>query len=86
MKPHKISRLLGHGLAHVQNIVDNTLDWGFKKLQNAGDKKPKKNEHTIIRHSKTAAKFLGEMGTAYFEKYKELKTEKIKPQKKKRNR
>ncbi len=73
MSHKKISHLLGHGFAHLQNTIDKVAAWSFGKLKKVGSKKDRKNTGRIAHESKRVAKFFGEMGTEYFKKYSELK-------------
>ena len=74
--------IVGSGLAHVQNTVDEVADWGFKKMNELGAKpvKSKKSEKKVVTNARRAGhfalKFLGSTGEAYFEKYGELKRKK----------
>lgn len=69
---------LGHGLAHVQNTFDCTLEWGFKRLRRFGETEPpKKKGNPYLQGAKKITKgalfFLGDIGDSFYTKYAELK-------------
>ena len=71
---------IGHGLAHVQDAIDDVSKWGFQKMRSAGENKtPKKqkNENKYIygakKLGKTSLGFLGNIGDAFYDKYSDLK-------------
>ena len=79
-KAQNWARLLGHGLAHVQDGVDFAIDIGFKAMKKAANEKSskkKKDENKYLYAGKKAGKellgFLGEAGDAFYKKYGELK-------------
>lgn len=82
-KGNNWARLVGHGLAHVQNGFDFAADLGFVLLKKAGkgaNKPPKKDENKYVYQAKRTARntmrFLGILGDEYYKKYEELKADK----------
>lgn len=74
------AKMIGRGLAHVQNGIDHVADEGFKVLKNTGSKKiPKKKEdenkyvYAAKRFGLGVTKFLGTLGDEYYKKYGDLK-------------
>ncbi len=64
---------MGHGLAHLQDVVDRTIAFGFKKMKHVGTKKVKEESSKFRRYFRKTAGFLGEMGSSFYEKYEEIK-------------
>jgi hypothetical protein len=74
------ARLVGHGLAYVQDGIDDVLTWGFKRIRKVADEPappPPKDSNpylqTAARAGRGLLRFLGEAGDAYYRKYGELK-------------
>jgi len=81
-KGNNWAKLVGHGLAHVQDGMDFAIDIGFKTMKKVADlpeEKKKKNDNKYIHMSKKAGKevlgFLGTAGDSFYKKYGELKKE-----------
>lgn len=76
----RIARMLGHGYAHFQHTLDKGISWGLGKMRESS-KKPEKVidpeasqfEVQAKRAAKSTMRFVGELGSSYFEKYEELK-------------
>ena len=73
---------VGHGLAHIQDGIDDVCGWGVKKMRSAGNEKmPKKqkNENKYLYGAKKVGMgtlgFLGNVGDAFYDKYADLKKE-----------
>ena len=64
---------LGTFFAYFQDTVDQVVAFGFKKLEESGNKKSRKTDHSAKKALKKTAGFLGEMGATFYEKYEELK-------------
>jgi hypothetical protein len=71
----KISSLIGKGFAHIQDGFDRVCVWGFDKLKKVDTKTAPKNENQIVHGARKVGGFVGEVGTEYFEEYKNLKKE-----------
>ena len=76
---HSLATLLGHGYAHVQHLMDKGIEWGLGKMKESdlAEKPPKKQEKVRFRRTKSVIRgmfgLIGTAGTAYYEKYEELK-------------
>lgn len=73
-KDPKFSQLLGKGCAHVQNGIDEVVDWGFKKLKKIEKNPKKKDEHTLVKITRKIGGFIGDAGTEYYKEYKRIKS------------
>lgn len=69
----KLSHLLGKGVAHIQDGMDQLATWGFKKLKEVDTKPKKEDEHTVIKASRKVGGFLGEVGSEYYSEYENIK-------------
>ncbi len=89
-KKNKVSRTIGRGLAHVQSFVDDALHGAFNFLKKSGSKHstPPDPNHPIKSKLKTGlkktAKFLGETGDSFYEKYEDLNAKKREDRKNKK--
>lgn len=72
MKP-SLAQKIGHGFAHLQDGVDRLVHFGCQKLASTGKKKLPKDAHPAQKALHSATTFLGEMGSAFYTKYEELK-------------
>lgn len=78
------SRKIGSVLARFQVFVDNVFEFGFKKLKAYGGKKrpPLEKPETLkgkaVGFAHKSASFIGDVGSAYYEKYQKLKAVKEK--------
>ncbi|MBF89455.1 MAG: hypothetical protein CMG75_07285 [Candidatus Marinimicrobia bacterium] len=63
------SKRLGELLAHLQDLFDSLLHFGFKRVSES-----EKNNKSKNKKFNKFLKFLGEIGQSYFNKYDELKT------------
>ncbi|MDO8648803.1 MAG: hypothetical protein Q7R81_03390 [Candidatus Peregrinibacteria bacterium] len=77
-KTTSTARTLGHGLAHVQHMIDGLWIWGLKTARELGAKPEPKSMKSpalsrVRKFGKQALRFLGSTGEAYYEKYGELK-------------
>lgn len=68
----KASKVLGKGLAHVQDAVDRVFAWGFGKLKDSS-KDPEKEENQVIKAGKKVGGFIGDAGVEYYDEYEKLK-------------
>ena len=77
-----VPQKIGSTLAVFQGLCDDLMQFGFKKLKQAGKKKPgpKKDVKTVIGKSKKYARlsagFLGEIGDSFYKTYEEIKARK----------
>lgn len=69
----KISNTLGETLAYLQDVVDQVVAFGFKKLKGTGSTKVKKTDSSFKKTLIKTAGFLGEAGSSFYEKYEEIK-------------
>ncbi|MFH0851907.1 MAG: hypothetical protein V1876_04130 [Candidatus Peregrinibacteria bacterium] len=74
-----VARALGQTFATVQHLTDLLIAWGSRKLKQVGDQpeqmKPKKGVLPMVRHSmRVTARFVGNLGDAYYEWYERLKS------------
>lgn len=73
------SRKIGSFLARLQVFIDNVFEFGFKRLKAFGGKKrllPEKPETLkgkAVGFAHKSASFIGDVGSAYYEKYQKLK-------------
>ncbi|MBP9718649.1 hypothetical protein KBD59_05135, partial [Candidatus Gracilibacteria bacterium] len=77
-------RKLGSFLAKVQAVVDDVIEFGFKKLKSV-NKKPTpppppdaKIKDKVIHAAHVGAGFIGEAGESYYETYQKIKAKKDK--------
>lgn len=73
-----VARALGQTLATVQHLTDLVVAWGSRKLKQVGEMPepaaPKKDVLFWIRHSaRVTARFVGNLGDAYYDWYEKLK-------------
>jgi len=78
-----VARALGQTLATVQHLADLLVVWGSRKLKRMGDRpepvKLKKGILPIVGHAfRVTARFVGNLGDAYYEWYEKLKARKMK--------
>ena len=73
---------IGHGLAYLQDGVDDVCKWGFAKMRSIGYSKmpkQKREENRCVYGAKKLGRgtlgFLGNIGDAFYRKYTELKKE-----------
>ncbi len=75
--PNPIAELIGFAYAHLQHGIDRAVDWGFRRMREAGEQEPKARKtqaaSKAARAAKSAIRFLGQTGEAYFRTYEELK-------------
>ena len=74
----KLTHLLGKGCAHIQDGLDQVVDWGFKKLKKLEETPPKKDEHEFLKATRKDGGFIGELGTEYYKEYEKIKHERSK--------
>lgn len=80
---HPTARKVGKVLAHLQSTLDDVVEWGFKKMREAGDREEEmpKEPETLGEKGRSAlkktAKFLGQTGESFYESYEKLKAEKV---------
>ncbi|MDO8469016.1 MAG: hypothetical protein Q7S29_04635 [Candidatus Peribacter sp.] len=78
-----VARALGQTFATVQHLTDLVVAWGSRKLKQVGDQpdpaKPRKGIlPTLKRSLRATARFVGNLGDAYYEWYERLKARKMK--------
>lgn len=76
-----VARALGQTLATVQHLADLFVAWGSRRLKQAGDQAepvvPQKGVLPLVRRSlRVTARFVGNLGDAYYEWYERLKARK----------
>lgn len=81
MSKKSLAKRLGAGLARVQALGDDVINLGFRSLKNVGSGKPKK-QGAVGKAMRSTARFLGEMGQEFYQKYDQIKSEKGKRQEK----
>lgn len=78
-----VARALGQTFATVQHLTDLVVAWGSRKLKQVGDQpEPAKSKKgvlpTIKRSLRVTARFVGNLGDAYYEWYEKLKARRMK--------
>ncbi|MBU1151656.1 hypothetical protein KJ632_02400 [Patescibacteria group bacterium] len=73
----KISTNIGRIFAHLQSVFDELLDFGFKKMKEAGGTEEKKEDSGIKRGAKAVLGFLGDVGESFYDAYEKIKAEKV---------
>jgi len=73
-----VARALGQTFATVQHLTDLVVAWGSRKLKQVGDQPepaiPKKGVLPLVKRSlRVTARFVGNLGDAYYEWYEKLK-------------
>ncbi len=68
---------MGSLLALLQHGADQVIEWGFHSLEKIPeDKKAQQKKGmigNILRFGKGSVRFVGRMGSAYYQRYEELK-------------
>lgn len=72
-KKTKAPESVGRLLARIQNLVDRGIEFGLKKVADAGSGPLPKNAPGWKKIAKKAAAATGEAGRAYFDEYEKLK-------------
>jgi len=78
-----VARALGQTFATVQHLTDLVVAWGSRKLKQVGDRpepvQSKKGLLSMACYSlRATARFVGNLGDAYYEWYEKLKARKMK--------
>ena len=73
-----VARALGQTFATVQHLTDLVIAWGSRKLKKLGDQPEPAKTGTgvllLVKHSfRVTARFVGNLGDAYYEWYETLK-------------
>ena len=79
MSKKSFAKRLGAGLARVQALGDDVISMGFQGLKNVGKSKPK-NQGVVGGALRSSARFFGELGQEFYQKYEQIKSEKGKRQ------
>lgn len=72
-KKDKTAKLLGQGLALVQDTIDRTVAWGFGKLKDI-DADTVNEQNKIVKAAKQAGGFIGKAGSEFYTEYERLKS------------
>lgn len=74
-KKSKIPESVGRLFARIQNLVDRGIEFGLKKVGEAGSGPLPKNAPGWKKAAKKAAEMTGQAGRAYFDEYEKLKSQ-----------
>ncbi|MDD5751364.1 MAG: hypothetical protein PHS73_02490 [Candidatus Peribacteraceae bacterium] len=77
-KHETIPRAIGQTAATLQHLTDLVIDWGFRKMKQAGkvpvvEKRGSKTVRTVKTVARPVLSFLGSVGESYYEWYEKLK-------------
>lgn len=89
-KKHNTASAIGSFFAHFQSMIDDLLNWSFRKLKDVSKDDPPQSKEDpkmtakIQKTAKKLGKFVGDMGESYYQEYEKLKADKVtKPKTKK---
>lgn len=73
-----VAKGVGNTLAHVQDLADLLIGWGFRTLRKVGETHEEKQQNRtvmsrLLHVGRRSLGFLGTLGQSYYDRYEELK-------------